>query len=112
MLLLAGCLGERERPGPPQLTYSIDDPSVTTSRTDTVAGNVRVEDPDGIDSVWVTLDSMKRGEDAGFDRVFSSRYRFVVAPGRGLGEQVPLRVRARDISGFEVQRDTYVVVIP
>lgn len=85
---------------------------MTTSRTDTVAGDVRAEDPDGIDSVWVTLDTVRQGEDGGFDRVFSSRYRFFVAPGRGPGEQVPLRLRARDISGFEVQRDTYVVVVP
>lgn len=85
---------------------------MTTSRTDTVAGNVRAEDPDGIDSVWVTLDTVRLGEDGGFDRVFSSRYRFFVAPGRGVGEQLLLRLRARDISGFEVQRDTYVVVVP
>ncbi|MGH7522626.1 MAG: hypothetical protein ACREMI_15230 [Gemmatimonadales bacterium] len=85
---------------------------MTTSRTDTVAGNVRAEDADGIDSVWVTLDSVELGENGGFDQVFSSRYLFFVAPGRGIGEQVPLHLRARDISGFEVQRDTYVVVVP
>jgi hypothetical protein len=110
--MAAACLGERERPGPPRITFSIDDPSVTTSRTDTVAGDIRAEDPDGIDSVWVVLDTVELGDDGGFDQVFSSRYRFFVAPGRGIGEQVPLRLRARDISGFQVQRDTYVVVVP
>lgn len=85
---------------------------MTTSRTDTVAGNVRVDDPDGVDSVWVTLETVEKGEDGGFDRVFSSRYRFVVSPGFTPGAQLPLSFRARDISGFEVQRDTYVVVVP
>jgi len=77
-----------------------------------VAGNVRVEDPDGLDSVWVMLESVEKGDDGGFDRVFDSRYLFVVAAGATQGAQIPLSFRARDISGFEVQRDTYVVVVP
>lgn len=85
---------------------------MTASRSDTVAGNVRVDDPDGVDSVWVTLETVQKGEDGGFNRVFSSRYRFVVSAGLSPGAQMPLSFRARDISGFEVQRDTYVVVVP
>ena len=108
----AACLGERERPGPPQITFTIDDPAVTTSRTDTVEGGVRAEDGDGIDSVWVTLDTAQTAEDAGFAQVFSFRYRFSVEPGRTPGEKVPLVLRARDVAGFEVRRDTYVVVVP
>ena len=62
--------------------------------------------------MWVTLESVEKGENGGFDRVFSSRYRFVVGLGFTPGEHIPLVFRARDISGFEVQRDTYVVVVP
>ncbi|HWC72894.1 MAG TPA: hypothetical protein VG454_03080 [Gemmatimonadales bacterium] len=69
-------------------------------------------DDDGIDSVWVALDSVVKGEDAGFDRVFSSRWRFVVSAGRQQGDLLPLTFRARDVGGFEAQRDTYVVVGP
>ncbi|HEV8509248.1 MAG TPA: hypothetical protein VGQ48_02220 [Gemmatimonadales bacterium] len=76
-----------------------------------MAGNVRTEDPDGIDSVWVTLETVEAGVNGGFDRVFSTRYRFTVGAGRTPGTQIPLTFRARDISGFEVQRDTYVVVV-
>jgi hypothetical protein len=76
-----------------------------------VTGIVSTEDADGIDSVWVTLDSVELGENGGFDQFFSHRYRFFVSPGRSVGEQVFLTFRARDISGFEVQRDTYVVVV-
>ena len=82
-----------------------------SSRQDTVAGNFRVEDPDGIDSVWVTLESTEKGDDGGFEQVFDSRYRFVVQ-GFSAPEHIPLTFRARDIAGFVVQRDTYVVVIP
>ncbi len=85
---------------------------MSASDPDTVAGNVRADDFDGIDSVWVTLDSVQKGEDGGFNRVFSSRYRFVVGAGSTPGAQIPMRFRARDISGFQVQRDTYVVVVP
>ena len=113
MLFLTACLAERERPGPPRLTFTIDDISVLSStHADTLAGNVRAEDADGIDSVWVALDSVEKGEDGVFDRVFSSRWRFVVAAGRPQGDRLPLTFRARDVAGFEVQRDTYVVVGP
>ena len=111
LLLATACLGERERPGPPSLTFTIDDPLVVSSRLDTVAGTVRVDDPDGVDSVWVTLETTLKGESGGFEQVFSSGYRFVVQ-GFQPPEHIPLTFRARDVAGFVVQRDTYVVVIP
>lgn len=43
--------------------------------------------------------------------MFSTHYRFVVQ-GFTPTEHIPLTFRARDVAGFEVQRDTYVVVIP
>ena len=52
-----------------------------------------------------------KGENGGFDDVFSSGYRFVVQ-GFQPSEHIPLTFRARDVAGFVVQRDTYVVVIP
>jgi hypothetical protein len=76
-----------------------------------VAGEVRVADRDGIDSVWVVLDAIEKGDDGGFDQAFVSRYRFVVQ-GFSPAQQIPLSFRARDITGFVVQQDTYVVVIP
>jgi hypothetical protein len=62
--------------------------------------------------VWVTLETVEKGQNGGFDRVFSSRYQFVVASGFTPGARIPLVFRTRDISGFQVQRDTYVVVVP
>jgi hypothetical protein len=79
---------------------------------DTVAGTVRAEDADGLDSVWVTVDSAVAGEDGGFDRVFSARFRFLIGAGKTQGTQIPVELRARDIAGFQVVQDTYVVVVP
>jgi len=82
-----------------------------STRLDTVAGTVRVDDADGIDSVWVTLETTVIGENGGFDQVYSAPYKFVVQ-GFQPSQQIPLTFRARDVAGFVVQRDTYVVVIP
>lgn len=84
----------------------------STTPPDTVAGSIRAEDPDGLDSVWVSVDSVGQGEDAGFRRVFTSRFRFLLGSGKPLGTQVPVALRARDAAGFEVRRDTHVVVVP
>ena len=111
-MLAAACLGERERPGPPQLTFTIDDTTVAASRSDTVAGNVMTEDADGIDSVWVTLGTDRHANDGGFNRTFSTHYRFILASGQQPGTHIPLSFRARDVAAFETQKDTYVVVVP
>lgn len=73
---------------------------------------MRVSDPDGLDSIWVTLDSVEKGDDGGFDRAFSSRWLFVLTAGRNEGEVLPLTFRARDVAGFVAERDTQVVVGP
>jgi hypothetical protein len=113
---LAGCLEERPRPGPPQLTVTLDRTTVRSSTPptppDTLTGTVRAEDPDGIDSVWVTVDGVAAAEDGVLERVFTSRFRFPIAAGKTDGTQVPVEVRARDIAGFQVTRDTHVVVVP
>ena len=70
-----------------------------------------MDDPDGIDSVWITLETVVKGENGGFNHTFSSGYRFVVQ-GLQPSAHIPLTFRARDVAGFVVQRDTYVVVIP
>jgi hypothetical protein len=106
------CLGERERPGPPQLAVTIDDTTVVSSRTDTVGGTVRAEDFDGIDSVWVTLGSEERVANGSFSRVFTWRYGFIVPAGQTPGTHIGISFRTRDAAGFEAQRDTYVVAIP
>lgn len=84
----------------------------STPPPDTVAGHVRAEDEDGIDSVWVSVDSVIKGDDGGFQVVFSSPFRFVIATGKTPSSRIPVTLRARDLAGFEISRDTYVVVVP
>jgi hypothetical protein len=69
-------------------------------------------DPDGIDSVWVTVGSSQEAQDGGFSQTFNSRYRVAVPPGEPPGAHLPMSVRTRDVAAFVTQRDTYVVVIP
>ncbi len=73
---------------------------------------MRAEDPDGIDSGWVSVDSVVVGEDGQLDRLFSWRFRVAIAPGKSAGTHIPVQVRARDGGGFQVTRDTIVVVVP
>ncbi len=79
---------------------------------DTLSGTVRAEDTDGLDSIWVTVDSAVAGEDGGFDRVFSAPFRFLIGAGKTPGTVLSVQIRARDIAGFQVIRDTSVTVVP
>jgi len=77
-----------------------------------VSGTLRATDADGIDSVWVTVDSQLHAQDAGFSQTFNTSYRFIVSPGQAPGTHIPMSLRARDVAAFVTQRDTYVVVVP
>ncbi|HMJ58323.1 MAG TPA: hypothetical protein VK467_04255, partial [Gemmatimonadales bacterium] len=110
------CLEERPRPGPPLLTFTLEKTTVQSNNPptppDTLSGTVRAEDTDGLDSVWVTVDSAVAGEDGGFDRVFSAPFRFLIGAGKTPGTVLSVQLRARDIAGFQVIRDTSVTVVP
>ena len=110
--MAAACLGKRDRPGPPQLSFTIDDTTVVSSRVDTIGGTVRAQDADGIDSVWATAGAQQWAADGGFSQVLSTRYRLIIPSGTQPGTQIPMSFRARDAAGFEAQRDTYVVAVP
>ena len=85
---------------------------MASSRVDTVAGVVTAADPDGIDSVWVSVGSEQHSADGGFNRTFSYHYRVVIPSGQQPGTHIPMSFRARDVAAFQTQRDTYVVVVP
>ena len=78
---------------------------------DTLTGTVRAEDGDGIDSVWVTLDMERAGEDGFFETVLIAPFRFVIPSGLGPTTVLPIRVEARDIAGFSTTLDTLVRVV-
>ena len=108
--VLAACIEERPRPGPPVLGIVFDRTSV--SSPDTVSGRVRAEDVDGLDSVWLTVDSSRSGQDGYLDRVFSSRFLHNLPGGIPPGTRVPVRLEARGLSGFISILDTSVRVVP
>ena len=58
------------------------------------------------------MDAVVAAEDGVLQRVFTSRFRFPVAAGKSAGTEIPVEIRARDIAGFQVTRDTQVVVVP
>jgi hypothetical protein len=110
---VGACLEDRPRPGPPHLTFTLDRTTVrSTTPPDTLTGTVRAEDSDGIDSVWVTVETAVAREDGRLEPTFTTRFRFLIGAGITPGTVLPVQFRARDIAGFQVIRDTQVVVVP
>jgi hypothetical protein len=96
--LAAGCFGERHRPAPPRLELLPDRPTVRSP--DELTGTIRVQDPDGIDSVWLTVDHDLTGLDGLFREVVETRFRRPISAGLPPGSRVELMLRARDLAGF------------
>jgi hypothetical protein len=112
---VAACLTERSRPAPPTLAVGLNKTLVRSRSAppDTLVVNVRAEDSDGIDSVWVQLDSQPPiGADGMLDPVLEGAFGIIVPPGLALGTVLPVRVQARDVTGFRSERDTAVTVGP
>jgi hypothetical protein len=114
--LVAACLTERPRPAPPALALSLNKTTVKSRSTpapDTLVVNVRAEDEDGIDSVWVQLaQETPVGADGLLDPVLEGPFRVIVPAGLGNGIVLPVKVQARDVVGFRSERDTSVTVGP
>ena len=106
--MLAACLGDRPRPAPPVLEITLDKDSVRSP--DTLTGIVRAEDLDGIDSVWITVDTLRVGDDGFFEQTYQSRFRLPIRTGYVLGDRILVRLQARDVMGFTGVRDTVVIV--
>jgi hypothetical protein len=108
---LAGCLTERPRPGPPQLTIELN--KIRVRSPDTLTGTLRVQDPAGLDSVWMTLEFAPQfGIDGLMQTVFQAPFRTFITTGYSPGTRLSLRVAARDLDGFVGERDTFVTVVP
>jgi hypothetical protein len=92
------------------LSVVLDQTQVTSP--DTLTGTVRAEDRDGIDSVWVTLDTERAGEDGFFEPLVIASFRFQIPAGLPATTVLPVRLEARDIAGFRTVLDTIVTVVP
>jgi len=108
---LAACLAERPRPAPPQLAIVIDSTTIhSTTPNDTLTGSVRADDPDGLDSIWLRVDTTRVGVDGLFETSFRRPFRFAIRAGIPAGTQIPVILEARDVVGFRSQLDSFVTV--
>jgi hypothetical protein len=97
--LAAGCSEERPRLSPPLVTLQLDD--TVACSPDTLSLTARAEDPDGIDSLWVSVDQAVEGVDGLLQRVFEARLRVPVRAGLVPGNAVDVMLWARDLAGFQ-----------
>jgi hypothetical protein len=103
------CQADRERPGPPRLAIFLNQDSVRSP--DTLSGSLRADDPDGVDSVWLSVDSAPPlGADGLLEPTFLASFRAAVRNGHVLGDHIAVQLTARDLSGYVGGLDTFVVV--
>ncbi len=108
--VLCACLSERPRPAPPVLGVTLA--QATVHSPDTLTGSVSAQDPDGLDSIWVSVDAVRVGEDGLLAPSFERPFRFAIRAGHVPGDRVPVVVEARDVAGFKSALDTGVTVAP
>lgn len=80
------------------LTLTLDRDTVFSP--DTLTGRVRAEDPDGIDSVWLSFGGDTFAADGFLEPFLDRPFALDVAAGRGPGSQLPISLRGRDLAGF------------
>ncbi len=103
------CQTNRDRLGPPRLSLTIDQDSVRSP--DTLTGGLRADDLDGIDSIWLSVDSAPPlGADGLLEPTFIATFRAGIRTGHVLGDRVSIHFTARDLSGYLGGLDTFVIV--
>lgn len=111
-LLVAGaaaaCYEERARPGPPQLSITLDREEVASP--DTLTGRWHATDVDGIDSVWLVVDTTRVGIEGFLLEDIEGPFTAVIPGGQSPGSAIPLTLEARDILGYVGTLDTFVRV--
>jgi len=109
LLLVAGCETSRTRPGPP--TVTIDPPVGSTIYSpDTLDFTVRAQDPDGLDSVLVTIFDTTKAYNADFNTEATIQVSVLVPAGLAPGNIIKIFARARDLVG-EITLDTATVTV-
>jgi hypothetical protein len=75
---------------------------------DTLTGDVRVHDPDGIDSLWLVVDTTRFGIEGFLGDEIAGPFEVEIPAGRFAGEAIPLILEARDVLGYVSTLDTFV----
>jgi hypothetical protein len=104
--LAAGCYEERDRPGPPQLGITLDREQVNSP--DVLTGRFRATDRDGVDSVWLVVDTVRYGIEGSLEDDVEGPFSVEVPGGKAPGDLVSLTLEARDALGFTGALDTVV----
>lgn len=109
-LAVLACEVDRERPAPPRLALTMDQDSVGSP--DNLTGSIRADDQDGIDSIWLSVDSAvpPLGADGLLESTFTARFQAAVRAGHVAGDRVSVRLTGRDVSGYVSTLDTFVAV--
>ena len=102
----AACYEERGRPGPPQLAITLDRQQVNSP--DVLTGRVHANDRDGIDSLWLVVDTTRYGIDGFLVDDVEGPFTVDIPGGRAPGDLVPLILEARDALGYVGSLDTFV----
>src|SRR5256885_8143954 len=109
LLLAAACETSRTRPGPP--TVTIDPPvGSTVFSPDTLDFTVRAQDPDGLDSVLVTIFDTTKTYNADFNTEAIIQVSVLVPAGLTPGNVIKIFARARDLVG-EITLDTATITV-
>jgi hypothetical protein len=91
------------------LSLTINQDSVRSP--DTLTGTLRADDLDGIDSIWISVDSAAPlGADGLLEPTFVATFRAGIRSGHVLGDRVSIRFTARDLTGYVGGLDTFVIV--
>jgi hypothetical protein len=104
----AACYEERDRPGPPLLSITLDQTEVDSP--DTLTGRLRATDVDGIDSLWLVVDTTRFGIEGFLVDEIEGPFAVEIPAGRSPGEAIPLILEARDLLGYVSTLDTFVRV--
>lgn len=102
------CYEERGRPGPPRLSITLD--QVEVDSPDTLTGRLRATDADGIDSLWLVVDTTRVGIEGFLVDDIEGPFAVEIPAGRFGGEHIPLILEARDLLGYVSSLDTFVRV--
>ncbi|HEX9728840.1 MAG TPA: hypothetical protein VGA37_10080 [Gemmatimonadales bacterium] len=109
-LVAGGCSPERLRPGPPRVTLEAR-AGATVFSPDTLPIAVVASDPNGLDSLTVTILGTTESISTGFDVEVATVLNWVMPDNLPLGDVIPITARARDLTGQSTTVQITVTVV-
>ena len=110
LILGMACTPSRTRPGPPSITIQLPVGSTVFS-PDTLDFVVIAKDPDGLDSLTVTVFDTTKAFNTDFNTETTASISVLVPAGIGVGNLIKIYARATDITGQQTLDSASVTVI-